>query len=134
MSVSSLAGRRFILGFLVVAEACGGRISSRHALEGMASEWREAQHDVAQLDPAAAGDPYEIAPLHFVIKSESEPFFCGDSGIHAVLLVWGCFRAEPDEERLGVIRYVPKEGIFRHEARHAILFALGDSRWPDVGH
>jgi hypothetical protein len=70
----------------------------------------------------------------FVIETESAPFYCGDTGLHAVLLVYGCFRAEASPGTFGVIRYVPGNGALRHEARHAILFALGDSRWPDVGH
>jgi hypothetical protein len=70
----------------------------------------------------------------FQIETEREPFYCGETGLHAVLLVYGCFRAEPEAESLGVIRYVPGKGALRHEARHAILFALGDPRWADVGH
>ncbi|HXV64260.1 MAG TPA: hypothetical protein VEK15_26400 [Vicinamibacteria bacterium] len=99
-----------------------------------ADEWLEAQEDLARLDPPAEGNPYDISPGHFEIATEEAPFFCGESGIHAVLLVYGCFRVAPESESLGVVRYVARPGVLRHEARHAILFALGDSRWADVGH
>lgn len=98
------------------------------------SEWRDAQRDIAALYPPAEGDPFDVSPREFVIQKEREPFYCGETGIHAVLLVYGCFRAEPQEKSLGVIRYVPGREALRHEARHAILFALGDDRWADVGH
>jgi hypothetical protein len=104
-------------------------------------EWRQAQEDVARLDPRVEGDPYTVSPSKFVIVTEDEPFYCGDTGLQAVLLVYGCFRAEADYDAdtgsvaLGAIRYFPrKTGALRHEARHAILYALGDTRWPDVGH
>jgi hypothetical protein len=87
------------------------------------------------LVPAVEGDPREVAMSRFLVTTEKQPFYCGDTGIHAVLLVYGCFRAEPEAGSSGVIRYVSdKDGALRHEARHAILFAMGDSRWPDVGH
>jgi len=97
-------------------------------------EWQKAQGDLIGLQPAVNGDPYEVTMRAFRIESEREPFYCGETGLHAVLLVYGCFRAEPEAESLGVIRYVPGKGALRHEARHAILFALGDTRWADVGH
>jgi hypothetical protein len=98
------------------------------------AEWEKAQGDLVSLAPAVDGDPYDVAMHAFRIQTEREPFYCGETGLHAVLLVYGCFRAEPEEKRLGVIRYVPGKGALRHEARHAILFALGDPRWADVGH
>jgi hypothetical protein len=110
-------------------------------------EWREAQQDIARLDPPVEGDPYDVSPSRFVIVVEDEPFYCGETGLQSVLLVYGCFRTDSggsdgDGEgegdggtAIGAIRYFPrKTGALRHEARHAILFALGDSRWPDVGH
>lgn len=97
-------------------------------------EWREAQGDLLRLQPAVDGNPYEVTMRAFRVETEREPFYCGETGLHAVLLVYGCFRAEPEAENFGVIRYVPGKGALRHEARHAILFALGDSRWADVGH
>lgn len=97
-------------------------------------EWEKAQGDLRSLQPVVDGDPYEVTMRVFRIETEREPFYCGETGLHAVLLVYGCFRAEPEAERLGVIRYVPGKGALRHEARHAILFALGDPRWADVGH
>jgi hypothetical protein len=121
-------------GLLGITTACAGRFPWIAVEPPLAREWRQAQLDIAALDPAAEGDPYRVTPLDFVIETESDPFYCADFGIHAVLLVWGCFRAEPEGESFGVIRYVPREGALRHEARHAILFALGDSRWADVGH
>ncbi len=100
----------------------------------LSGEWVEAQRDIAALAPPAAGDPYRVTPSQFLIETEGEPFYCGDYGIHSVILVKGCFRAEPEGDALGVIRYIPDRGNLRHEARHAILFALGDDRWPQVGH
>jgi hypothetical protein len=97
-------------------------------------EWEKAQKDVLGLHPVVNGDPYEVSMNAFWIRVEQEPFYCGETGLNAILLVYGCFRAEREEQRLGVIRYVPGKGALRHEARHAILFALGDSRWADVGH
>lgn len=134
----STTGRVLVLSFLGITTACAGRLPSAarqgSVEEALPSEWREAQLDIARLDPAPDGDPNRIVPVAFVIEVEGEPFYCGESGIHAVLLVYGCFRVEPDRESFGVIRYVAREGVLRHEARHAILFALGDSRWADVGH
>ncbi len=102
---------------------------------GAHSEWTAAQQDLASLVPAVAGDPHGVEMNRFLVSTEKDPFYRGETGIHAVLLVYGCFRAETDERSSGVIRYVSaKEGALRHEARHAILFALGDSRWPDIGH
>jgi hypothetical protein len=98
-------------------------------------EWRLAQQDVARLLPPVEGDPYEVRPDRFTIVTEEEPFYCGETGLQAVLKVYGCFRAAPESDVLGAIRYYPqKTGVLRHEARHAILFALGDARWADVGH
>jgi hypothetical protein len=133
----STARRLLFASVLGILAACGGRLHSapQDSIETkLPIEWREAQLDLARLDPLPEGDPHEITPFRFVIQAEAEPFYCGESGIHAVLLVYGCFRVAPEEERLGVIRYVPHEGVLRHEARHAILYALGDPRWADVGH
>lgn len=99
-----------------------------------AAEWARAQRDLAGLSPPVTGNPYAISMDQFVIEIEEEPFVCGKTGLHAFLLVYGCFVAEPQGSGLGVIRHVRDHGALRHEARHAILFVLGDSRWPDVGH
>ncbi len=127
------------VGFLATGNACAlkqdpSRTSVRKPAADPDGEWRKAQGDLIVLEPAVDGDPYEVTTRAFRIEAEREPFFCGETGLHAVLLVYGCFRAEPEGESLGVIRYVPGKGALRHEARHAILFALGDSRWADVGH
>ena len=127
------------VGFFVTANACAlKKDASRPSIPGPAAdsdgEWQEAQGDLIRLEPAVDGDPFEVTMHAFRIEAEREPFYCGETGLHAVLLVYGCFRAEPEAESMGVIRYVPGKGALRHEARHAILFALGDSRWADVGH
>lgn len=135
-----MALARLALGTLVVCVllGCAQTISRPPAPDSPPTgEWREAQQDIARLEPPVEGDPYEVQPSRFVIETEEEPFYCGNSGLQAVLRVYGCFQAEsePDAEALGVIRYYPeKTGALRHEARHAILFALGDTRWADVGH
>lgn len=120
--------------WLAVAVGCSVITSSVDEIPDLGGEWTEAQNDIAQLVPPVAGDPYSVTMSRFVVKAEEQPFYCADYGIHAVILVKGCFRAEPDEDSLGVIRYVLNTGNLRHEARHAILFALGDERWPSVGH
>jgi len=127
------------VGFLVTGNACAlMHDASRTSIPGPTAdpvgEWRKAQGDLIGLQPAVDGNPYEVTTRAFRIEAERGPFYCGETGLHAVLLVYGCFRAEPEGESLGVIRYVPGKGALRHEARHAILFALGDSRWADVGH
>jgi len=129
----------FFVGFVVTGSACALKHdASLTFVPGPTadpdSEWQEAQGDLVRLQPAVNGDPHEVTAHAFRIEAEREPFYCGETGLHAVLLVYGCFRAEPEGENLGVIRYVPGKGALRHEARHAILFALGDSRWADVGH
>jgi hypothetical protein len=128
----------FITLWLVGSSGCAALPPSRSAptppLSSLGDEWHEAQLDIAALEPAAPGDPFRVSPGSFVIETEKEPFFCADTGIHAVLRVYGCFRAEPENDKLGVIRYVPGRKALRHEARHAILFALGDGRWAEVGH
>lgn len=128
------------IGFVVTASGCALKhdaVQTTVVAELAAdpdAEWQKAQSDLIGLQPAVDGDPFEVTMHAFRIESEREPFYCGETGLHAVLLVYGCFRAEPEAENLGVIRYVPGKGALRHEARHAILFALGDSRWADVGH
>ncbi len=126
-------------GFFVTGSACALKYdASKTSVPGPTadpdSEWQEAQGDLLRLQPTVNGDPHEVTAQVFRIEAEREPFYCGETGLHAVLLVYGCFRADPEGENLGVIRYVPGKGALRHEARHAILFALGDSRWADVGH
>jgi len=128
-----------VFGFFVIGNACAvKKDASRPSIPAPAAdsngEWQKAQGDLIRLEPAVEGDPYEVTIRAFRVEAEREPFYCGDTGLHAVLLVYGCFRAEPEAESMGVIRYVPGKGALRHEARHAILFALGDSRWADVGH
>lgn len=108
--------------------------SAAHRAADPDEEWEKAQGDLKSLQPVVDGDPYEVTMRVFRIETERNPFYCGETGLHAVLLVYGCFRVEPEDESLGVIRYVPGKGALRHEARHAILFALGDPRWADVGH
>ena len=127
------------VGLLVAFNGCAPRhVAFRPSVPGPVAdsngEWGKAQTDLIRLEPAVDGDPFEVTMRAFRVEAEREPFYCGETGLHAVLLVYGCFRAEPEAESLGVIRYVPGKGALRHEARHAILFALGDSRWPDVGH
>jgi hypothetical protein len=125
-----------LLGLLVTIPGCAlKRDASRLSRAADPDEeWQKAQGDLIGLEPVVNGDPLDVAMQAFRIETEREPFYCGETGLHAVLLVYGCFRAEPDAESLGVIRYVPGKGALRHEARHAILFALGDPRWADVGH
>ncbi|HEY7698949.1 MAG TPA: hypothetical protein VIE88_11065 [Vicinamibacteria bacterium] len=129
-----------VLGFLAASTGCAlEHVALRHSAPTSPGvdpdgEWQKAQGDLIQLEPSVDGDPYEVAMRTFRIETERAPFYCGETGLHAVLLVYGCFRAEPEAERLGVIRYVPGKGALRHEARHAILYALGDPRWADVGH
>lgn len=131
VSVSSLV----LLSACVTSRPPHDLTSSFVGVPQKPDEWQAAQSDIASLDPPADGDPYAVSSRQFVIDTETAPFYCGEYGIHAVLLVYGCFRAEPvDGGSLGVIRYVPGREALRHEARHAILFALGDPRWPDVGH
>ncbi len=130
----------FLAGLFVAGHGCGLRHDpSRSSIAAPRaadpdSEWQEAQGDLIRLQPTVDGDPFGVTMHTFRIETEREPFYCGETGLHAVLLVYGCFRAETDAESQGVIRYVPGKGALRHEARHAILFALGDPRWPDVGH
>jgi len=128
-----------VVGLFVTANGSALKhVASRTSVPGVTAdpygEWQEAQSDLIRLQPAVDGDPHEVTMRAFRVEAEREPFYCGDTGLHAVLLVYGCFRAEPEGESLGVIRYVPGKEALRHEARHAILFALGDSRWADVGH
>ena len=134
------AGALLSIGFFVTGIGCAlKQDTSRPSVRNEGAidpngEWDKAQSDLIGLEPAVDGDPYEVSMRAFRIEAEREPFYCGETGLHAVLLVYGCFRAEPEAESLGVIRYVPGKGALRHEARHAILFALGDPRWADVGH
>ncbi len=127
-------------GLFVTSDGCAlkrntsGTPASTERAADPDEEWQKAQADLIGLEPVVDGDPYGVTMRVFQIETERQPFYCGETGLHAVLLVYGCFRAEPEAERLGVIRYVPGKGALRHEARHAILFALGDPRWADVGH
>jgi len=133
------AGRtRWIGRFGLVAclggVGCSVITSTVDEIPDLSGEWADAQRDIAALAPPAAGNPYGVTPSQFLIETEERPFYCADYGIHAVILVKGCFRAEAGGDAVGLIRYVPDSGNLRHEARHAILFALGDERWPHVGH
>jgi hypothetical protein len=134
-------GAWILVGLFVTSNGCAlkrdtsGPPASTEAAADPDEEWQKAQGDLVLLEPVVDGDPYDVTMGGFRIETERDPFYCGDTGLHAVLLVYGCFRVEASEaESLGVIRYVPGKGALRHEARHAILFALGDPRWADVGH
>jgi hypothetical protein len=120
--------------WLTLAPACSVVTGPIDEIPDLSGEWAAAQRDLTELVPPVDGNPYRVTMSQFAIETEPRPFYCGEVGIHAVILVKGCFRAEPVERALGVIRYVPKAGNLRHEARHAILFALGDERWMSVGH
>ena len=61
----------------------------------------------------------------FSFQAVEGPFDCGD-----VRGTQGCFLTKGN-----IIRYgVGHEYVVRHEAKHAILHALGDSRWRCVEH
>jgi hypothetical protein len=120
--------------WLISALACSVLNSPIDETPDLSGEWAWAQRDLTELVPPVDGNPYRVTMGQFSIRTEPRPFYCGETGIHAVILVKGCFRAEPEAGSLGVIRYVPQAGNLRHEARHAILFALGDERWMSVGH
>ena len=128
-----LYGSALALAALVSGMACAIRNAPLQGVDPN-EEWRKAQRDVAELLPPVSGDPYAVTMSEFRIETEGSPFYCGETGLHAVILVKGCFRAEPEGNTFGKIRYVPRQGNLRHEGRHAILFALGDDRWSDVGH
>jgi hypothetical protein len=134
-----VVGAALALSLMALMAGCAGKrpVPMEPSLPPLPGEWREAQQDVARLLPPVEGDPYRVSPDRFTLVTEDEPFYCGATGLQAVLKVYGCFRAAPESESdvLGAIRYYPqKTGALRHEARHAILFALGDARWADVGH
>ena len=92
--------------WLISALACSVLTSPIDEIPDLSGEWAAAQRDLTELVPPVDGNPYGVTMGQFSLRTEPRPFYCGEAGIHAVILVKGCFRAEPDARSLGVIRYV----------------------------
>lgn len=85
----------------------------------------QAGEDLIQRDGFSADIIHSIGPEKFTFRAVDGKFDCG-----GVKQTAGCFS---DSKRL--IRYtIGHEYTVRHEAKHAILWALGDDRWRCVEH
>lgn len=84
------------------------------------SAWAEGQRDV---EPYVGARAYAFAPEDFDWTERRGLFSCGDELDRA-----GCFWPNP-QGRSRIEWSADHPGVVRHEAGHAILYALGDPRW-----
>ena len=104
---------------LLVLQGCNMPTTSTVLPEMVLEQFKHAQEQVARQYPDV-GDPYTIEPLNFRWVEMAGLFECGDfKGVE------GCFTAN---KRL--VQYkAGSKGAVWHESGHAILYALGDTRW-----
>jgi len=95
----------------------------------MRSQWHTAQNELSQLvpiphDPRRRRGVFDISIDRFTFRKEPDIFKCGP------ITTYGCFH--PGGR---LIRWWGgSPDVVKHEAKHAILWALGDSRWPCIEH
>jgi len=97
----------------------------------MRSQWHAAQNELSQLvpipsDPRRRQGVFDVSIDQFTFRKESFMFPCGPGPA----LTAGCFHT-----RVRLIRWWGgAPDVIKHEAKHAILWALGDSRWRCIDH
>ena len=101
---------------------------SGDSLEGvkpwMHAYWAQAQRELKAMPIPPRKDPFSVSITRIKFRGEPEWFMCGS------IKTAGCFH-----DGGPLIRYyVGAPEVIRHEAKHAILWALGDARYHCIEH
>lgn len=113
---------------LAAVVGCGGLLLSCDATptrnssitEEIRMYWAQGQE---ALEPYVGQRAYLVHPDQFTFEQHPGPFKCGD-----IEDVYGCFHPWGQRIEWWDIR------VIRHEAQHAILWRLSDSRYKCVEH
>lgn len=119
--------------FLILLTGCAARMPF-HAHPGdnlpsyILEAWGEAQRELDSLEPPLASSPYRVPPHMFMWLEQTRAHRCGGERAG----YGGCFSANANGQM--VIQYVNEKSTIIHEAKHAIAYAAGDSRWREIPH
>jgi len=109
----------FLVAILVTCSCSGVSTVGPTEVPGwVRTEWAIGQCRVSSLVPPPSGNPYAVDPDGYRFIEESGPFRCGDVQAN------GCYNPMARTIRYNVLT----PAVMRHEAGHAILRALADSR------
>jgi len=97
----------------------------------MRTYWHQAQDELSQLKPppwnakrGRPGDPFNVRIEEFTFEASSLAFSCA-----GYLETAGCFN--PPRH---IQYWASYPEVIKHEAKHAILYRLGDPRWKCIEH
>jgi hypothetical protein len=123
---------------LLLFAGCGYKANHVNAYETdrqyINREWKEAQAQLIELGVAKAAKVNKVKPGKYLFVKTEGHINCANDYPYA-----GCFYPNLTEDPKksffeGFIHYNRKPGVVKHEARHAILYALADPRAFCIGH